>query len=119
MAARLASTVLFLLSLLLSACASYRSRTQELLAQDYAVMTNDNLLLYYYQLDDQIRLVERADSRSRLSVGFGLGSFGRSRVGSAGVGVSSDLPQRSDQASTLRERRNLVRLELRRRDITP
>ena len=116
---RLGIILLLLLSIgLLSGCADHKARTQELLAEDYHNLSNDNLTLYYYKLEDQIEVVERKRTGSSISLGLGLGSFGRSSGGSGGIGVTTGGSKR-DVAADLRDRRNLVKLELKHRGITP
>ncbi|MCF6267528.1 MAG: hypothetical protein L3J57_13415 [Desulfuromusa sp.] len=109
--------VLFLL-VFLSGCADHSTRNQELLAENYRSLSNDNLILYYYKLEDQIEVVERRKSKPSFSLGFGLGSFGHSSRGSAGVGVSTG-GRKQGIATDLRDRRNEVKLELQHRGITP
>ena len=102
----------------LSGCANHAAKTQELLAENYHNLSNDNLTLYYYKLEDQIEVVERSKSSPSLSLGLGLGSFGHSSGGSAGVGVST-RGNKANVATDLRDRRNEVKLELQHRGITP
>ncbi|MDX2494331.1 MAG: hypothetical protein QNK27_05170 [Desulfuromusa sp.] len=113
---------LILLSLFLTGflfgCADHSARNQELLAENYHSLSNDNLILYYYKLEDQIDVVERRKSKPSFSLGLGLGSFGHSSGGSAGVGVSTGGSSR-DVATNLRDRRNEVKLELQHRGINP
>ncbi|MEA3362992.1 MAG: hypothetical protein U9Q61_06940 [Thermodesulfobacteriota bacterium] len=99
-------------------CADHSARNQELLAENYHSLSNDNLILYYYKLEDQIDVVERRKSKPSFSLGLGLGSFGHSSGGSAGVGVSTGGSSR-DVATNLRDRRNEVKLELQHRGIIP
>ena len=114
--------VVILLSLLLtgflSGCADNKAKTQELLAEDYHSLSNDNLTLYYYKLNDQIEVVERRRTGSSVSLGLGMGSFGHSGGRSGGVGVTTGGSSR-DVATDLRDRRNEVKLELQHRGITP
>lgn len=107
-----------LLIVFLSGCADHKVKTQELLAEDYHNLSNDNLTLYYYKLEDQIEVVERKRSGSSISLGLGLGSFGRSGRGSGGIGATTGSSKR-EVASNLRDRRNRVKLELQHRGITP
>ncbi len=102
----------------LSGCADHKEKTQALLAEDYRSLSNDNLTLYYYKLEDQIEVVERSKSSPSLSLGLGLGSFGHRSGGSAGVGVST-RGNKANVATDLRDRRNEVKLELQHRGITP
>ncbi len=116
---RLILTGLYLILLIVFAgCSTHASRTQELLTTDFQSVGNDSLLLHYYEVEDQIRLAEQRRSSPAVSFGLGLGSFGgRSSVG-AGVGVSTPVGQ-PETAADLRAHRNRVRLELKKRGITP
>ena len=113
---------LFLMALLLVGavgCAG-TSKTQELLATEYMTMSDDDLLLYYYQLEDQIVADERVYSGSSVSVGVGRSRYsggGSHRRG--GVGMSTGVGGTQIMATDLREQRNQVRVELQRRGITP
>ena len=102
----------------ISGCADHKVKTQALLAEDYHSLSNDNLTLYYYKLEDQIEVVERKRTGSSISLGLGLGSFGHSSGGSGGIGVTTGSSKRG-VASNLRDRRNEVKLELKHRGITP
>ena len=103
----------------LSGCADHKAKTQELLAEDFLSLSNDDLLLYYYKLEDQIEVVEQKRRGSSVSFGLGLGSYGRSSSGGHGsVGVTTGGSQR-EIATDLRDQRNKVKLELQHRDITP
>ncbi|MDA3902583.1 MAG: hypothetical protein PF441_03935 [Desulfuromusa sp.] len=116
---RLGLTLLSLLLVgFLSGCADHSARNQELLAKSYHSLSNDDLILYYYQLEDQIEVVERKKSKPSVSLGFGLGSFGHSSASSAGVGVSTG-GSKQNVATNLRDRRNEVRLELQHRGVNP
>jgi len=107
-----------LLITILSGCANHNARTQELLAEDFHSLSNDNLLLYYYKLEDQIEIVEQK-RRGSMSFGLGMGGFGHSSGGGGSVGVTTGGSSQQNIATNLRDRRNKVRLELRHRDITP
>lgn len=87
-------------------------KTKDLLAEDYKKMTNDDLLRYYYRLNDEI---ESQEKQSGPQVGIGVGGFGR-HVG-GGVGVSTGATGYT--ATELRERRIDVRMELKKRGLTP
>ena len=100
---------------MLSGCADHKAKTQELLAEDFLSLSNDDLILYYYKLEDQIEIVEQKRRGSSISLGLGLSSFGRS---SGSVGVTTGGSQR-DIATDLRDQRNKVKLELQHRNITP
>lgn len=101
----------------LAGCAD-KSKKQELLARDYLSLPNDELLLYYYQLEDQIVAEERSSSGVSVGVGLGMGSFGGGSIRSGGIGVSTGTGSRA-VASDLRDRRNEVRIELQKRGIAP
>jgi hypothetical protein len=102
----------------LSGCADHTAKTHELLAEDFLSLSNDDLILYYYKLEDQIEIVERKRRGSSVSFGLGLGSFSHGSGGSGSVGVTTGGSQR-DIATDLRDRRNKVKLELQHRKITP
>lgn len=115
----LSSLVMFvILAMTLAGCAAKATRTQELIAKDYVEMTNDDLLLYYYQIEDQIEAEESRSTGSSVSVGIGTGFFGSGSHLGGGVGVSTGVGQR-ETAAELRDRRNAVRLELQKRGLQP
>ncbi|WP_321395031.1 hypothetical protein [uncultured Desulfuromusa sp.] len=103
---------------ILSGCVNHKAKNQELLAENYQTLSNDDLILYYYKLKDQIEVVEQKRTGSSISLGLGLGSFGHRSGGSGSVGVTTGGSQR-DIATDLRDRRNEVRVELKNRGITP
>ncbi len=99
-----------LIVLLICGCSG---RQKELLAQDYTVMTNDELLRYYYELNDEINRC--VNESNRTSVGVGTG-YGISRLGvwlGLSRGISTCNPEQ------LRQRRIDVLVELQRRGINP
>jgi hypothetical protein len=95
--------------LLVLGCAD---KSKELLAENYKKMTNERLLEYFYQINDEI---EKQEKSSGPSVGIGVGGFGRNAGG--GVGVSSGSTGYT--AEDLRARRIEIRLELKRRNLNP
>jgi hypothetical protein len=86
--------------LFITGCAD---KSKELLAEDYKKMTNERLLEYFYQVNDEI---EKQEKSSGPSVGFGVGGFGRG----GGTGYT---------AEDLRARRIELRLEMKRRNLNP
>ena len=102
----------------LSGCADHNARTQELLAEDYHSLSNDNLTLYYSKLEDQISAVERQRSGSSISLGLGMGSYGSSSGSSGGVDVTTS-GSKQGVATNLRDRRNEVKLEMQQRNLKP
>ena len=56
-------------------------KSTELLAENYKAMNNENLLRYYYSLNDEI---ERQEKQSGPQFGIGIGSFG------SGVGLARE-----------------------------
>lgn len=86
--------------------------SKELLAEDYKKMDNENLLRYYYRLNDEI---ERQEKQSGPQFGFGIGGFGSQTGG--GVGVSTGGSGYT--ADDLRARRIDVRMELKKRGLNP
>jgi hypothetical protein len=99
------------LLLLVWGCALTGARTDrsaELLAQDYASMSDKELQTYYKQLSDQIAHVQR-------STGGAKGSTGTATQ-PVPSGASQEAP-RQTVAEDLRDRWNEVRAELSRRGL--
>ncbi|OPY16269.1 MAG: hypothetical protein A4E74_01932 [Syntrophus sp. PtaB.Bin075] len=94
---------------LLSGCAS---QTQALLAEDYTKMGNEELLRYFYRLDDEI---ERQEKAWGPEIGIGIGTFGHH----SGMGVGVGTGPTGYTADDLRNRRIDVRLELKKRGLNP
>ena len=95
--------------LLILACAE---RSKALLAEDYNKMSNEELLRYFYQLNDEI---ERQEKPQGPEIGFGIGTFGYR----SGVGVGASTGTTGYTADDLRQRRIDVRMELNRRGLKP
>ncbi len=96
--------------ILIVGCAGFGNRTHDLLARDYHAMDDQEILTYYYQLDDQIAREERAVTGASVGVGVGRGPVHiGARQGVAGVRVAEDL----------RNRRSEVRAELAQRGLSP
>ena len=87
-------------------------RSKELLAEDFTKMGNDDLLRYFYRLNDEI---ESQEKQSGPQVGIGMGSFG----GGVGGGVGVTTGGTGYTAEDLRARRIDVRMELKKRGLTP
>ena len=112
-------TLLFMAVLLLLAgcAASGGANTEQLLRQDYQRMSNAQLTAYEQELSDEIG---RSSSGGSLpvSIGFGFGSWGSHSGG--GVGVEQSLGGGGGSAPVeLRDRREAVRVEMRRRGLIP
>lgn len=104
--------VLFVAALLLSfGCAG--GKTKEMIAEDYQKMSNDDLLRYYYRLNDEIDSQEKSSSGP--SFGIGIGGIGRGVGGGVGVGGGGG----GTTADELRARRVDVKMELKKRNLTP
>ncbi len=88
------------------------NQSKALLAEDYMKMNNDDLLRYYYRLNDEI---EKQEKQSGPQVGIGVGGIGRHVGGGVGVGTGS----KGYTAEDLRARRIDVRMELKKRGLTP
>jgi uncharacterized membrane protein YfcA len=86
--------------------------SKALLDEDYKKMGNENLLRYYYSLNDEI---ERQEKQSGPQFGIGFGTFGGGVGGGGGVTTGGS----GYTADDLRARRIDVRLELKRRNLTP
>ena len=110
----LAGFIVLMVSVAMVGCAGKSAKTEELLSTEYIAMSNDDLQLYFYQLEDQIVADERKTTGSSVSVGVGRGGYGRR----GGVGMSTGSTTQVT-ATELRDRRNEVRLELQNRGITP
>jgi hypothetical protein len=102
----------------LSGCANQKgSEAGTLLAQDYRKMDNDELLLYYYRLTEEIDRRERSGPSSSVGIGIGGGSWGYGGGGGVGVGVSTSAPVGGSGSDELRNRRAEVRVEMQRRNM--
>jgi hypothetical protein len=88
------------------------SRSTSLLAENYRVMNDDQLLEHFYQLDDEIQRQEKSPGPS---FGVGIGTFGRGMGGGLGVETGAT----GYTAEDLRKRRIEIRMELKRRNINP
>ncbi len=88
------------------------NRSKALLVDDYLKMNNDDLLLYYYRLNDEI---EKQEKPSGPRLGIGVGGIGSRVGGGVGVGTGS----RGYTAEDLRARRIEVKMELQKRGLTP
>ena len=95
--------------LLILGCAE---RSKMLLAQDYNKMSNEELLRYFYQLNDEI---ERQEKPQGPEIGFVIGTFGHR----TGVGIGASTGAKEYTADDLRQRRIDVRMELNRRGLNP
>ena len=108
-----------MLSVILAACAaSGGANTSWLLEQDYQRMTNPQLTAYEQELSDEIARSAQADTGGGVSLGFGFGSWG----GHSGVGVGVDKHLGGGGGSPaveLSDRREAVRVEMRRRGLLP
>jgi len=94
---------------ILAGCAG---QSKELLGENYKTMSNDRLLEYFYQLNDEI---EKQEKQTGPSFGIGVGGIGRSVGGGVGVGTGGTAYTADD----LRQRRIEVRMELKKRNINP
>lgn len=115
------STIIVLLLaavLLLSGCASSGgANVGYLLEQDYARMNDAQLTAYEQEVSDELA-ASAGDSSSGVSLGLGVGSWG-SHSG-VGLGVEKWLGGGGGGAQVeLRDRREAVREEMRRRGLLP
>ena len=95
--------------ILVSGCAN---KTKELLAVNYQEMSDNDLLRYFYQLNDEI---DRVEKQSGPRVGIGIGGFG----GHAGGGIGLSTGTGGSNAEELRRRRIDVRLAMKERGLEP
>ncbi len=99
----------------LSGCANQtKNETGAMLAQDYRKMDNDELLLYYYRLTEEIDRTERSSSGSAITFGIGGGSWGHGGGGGAGVSTTTGVGG-GGGSDELRNRRAEVRAEMQKR----
>ena len=101
--------LVFMALILALGCAN---KTKELLAVKYQEMSDDDLLRYFYHLNDEI---VRLDSQPGPRVGIGLGSYGRSTGGSIGISTGTGRNTTED----LKKRRIEVLLILKKRGLEP
>ena len=107
---KIAFTVMLLAALgWIAGCAA---GSQELLAENYRAMNNENLLRYYYRLNDEI---ESQEKKTGPQFSVGIGGFGGSIGGGAEVGTGGTRYTAHD----LRARRIDVLMELKKREVTP
>jgi hypothetical protein len=104
-------TAWLMVTLLLAACAGKMS-ARSLLNEDYAAMSDGELLVYYDQVSEAIEKEAGGAGGFGLGLGLGVGS------GSFSVGASQGMYV-DDPTEQLRVRRNQVRLELARRGLEP
>ncbi len=98
---------------LLVGCAGH---SKELLGENYKTMNNEQLLEYFYRLNDEI---EKQEKQTGPSLGVGFGGIGLGRRGGIGTGVGVETGGTAYTADDLRQRRIEVRMEMKRRNITP
>jgi len=105
---------LLLVPLFLLSCSGTQ---EELLSKDYTKMTDDELLKYFYQIEDEIAKCENHSSGASVGVGGGHGWGHHGGFGGVGVGVSKGIG--GCDSEDLRARRVDVRLELKKRGLNP
>ncbi len=107
----LLSSLLLMTLLVFAGCVD---TSRQILAEDFMKMDNDELLRYFYRLDDEIDRVERPSSGPQ--VGFGIGTFGRG--GGVGIGTATGTYD-GTTSEELRKRRIDVRMEMKKRGLNP
>ncbi len=105
-------TALFFILMAVSFLLGCAGNSKELLAENYKAMNNEDLLRYYYRLNDEI---ERQEKQSGPAFSLGIGSFGSGVGGGAGIGTGGT----GYTADDLRARRIDVRMELKKRNLNP
>lgn len=103
------SLIMIIAAILILGCAG---SSKELLAEDYKKMNNEQILEYFYRLNDEI---EKQEKQSGPSFGIGIGGMGRGVGGGVGVGTGGT----GYTAEDLRQRRVEIRMEMKRRNINP
>ncbi len=86
--------------------------SQELLTEDYKAMNSENLLRYYYRLNDEI---ERQEKKTGPQFSVGFGGFG----GAIGAGAEVGTGGTHYTANDLRARRIDVLMEMKKRGLNP
>jgi hypothetical protein len=108
--------LLLLIGSVLAACAASQSPNAAfLLEQDYTAMSDQELIVHEQELSDEI-LHATNSSNGGVSLGIGVGSWGRH----SGVGVGVDQRLGGSTNQTYRElwqRREAVRAEMRQRGL--
>jgi hypothetical protein len=104
----------FLLITLLMFLACTPDISRQLMAEDFHKMNNEELLRYFYRVNDEIERLDRQSVGS--GVGVGIGTFGHG--GGFGVGYGAPAYD-STAADDLKKRRIDVRLELKKRGLSP
>lgn len=103
------SLMMIIAAVLILGCAG---SSKELLAEDYKKMNNEQILEYYYRLNDEI---EKQEKQSGPSFGIGIGGIGHGVGGGVGIGTGGT----GYTAEDLRQRRIEIRMEMKRRNINP
>ncbi|MFP4315929.1 MAG: hypothetical protein ACLFQR_06870 [Desulfovibrionales bacterium] len=107
-----AGLICFVFLVLTLGCAGSRAQ-EKLLEQDYHQMSDDQLLDYYFALDEEIDRCEHAGNRG--SIGLGTGTRG----GNIGFGIGVTKGLTGCNPGELLERRHQVREELQRKNLLP
>ena len=103
---------LFLFSAIVTACGC-AGPGRAILEQDHTILSDEELLAYFYRLEEEIDRCERQADRTAIGIGTG---FGRRSYG-FGIGLSRTVPDCN--ADDLRQRRVEVRLALKKRGLNP
>jgi hypothetical protein len=106
---------LFFILMAVSFVLGCAANSKELLAENYKAMNNDDLLRYYYNLNDEI---ERQEKQSGPAFSVGIGGFG-GHHGGVGGGAGVTTGGSGYTADDLRARRIDVKMELKKRNINP
>lgn len=109
---KLKIAVLFFIIASVSIVLGCAERSKELLVEDYKNMNNEELLRYFYRMNDEI---ERQEKQQDPQVSFGLGSSGLG----PGIGAGVSTGNKEHTADELRARKIDIRLELNRRGLNP
>jgi hypothetical protein len=104
------TTLLLGLVMITAGCAS---REAQLLRMDDQAMGDEELLQYFYQLDEEVAKCERRLGRTSVGVGTGYGT------GGFGLGVGVYQAVGGCDLDALRQRRGEVRFLLKKRGISP
>jgi hypothetical protein len=106
--------IIFITILLgLSLAANCKTASKEILTRDYMAMSDDDLLRYFYDLDDEIAKCEKKSGGSSVGLGTGIG------IGPVGIGLGASRGISGCKTDELRKRRTEVRMQLKKKEINP
>lgn len=113
MVKRMKTILLLGMAMMMIIAGGCASRGEQLLRMDYQAMSDDDLLRYFYQLDEEVAKCQARVGRTSVGVGTGYGT------GSFGMGVGVHQGVGGCNLDALGQRRGEVRFLLNKRGISP